>query len=43
MIIPILFIDQKERNGLRPSWPARHIHPNGIGEARPFELEEPDF
>ena len=43
MIVSILFIDQKERNDSRLSWPAQHIHPNGIGEARPFGPEEPGF
>jgi hypothetical protein len=30
-------------NDLPPSWPAQHTHLNGIGEARPFELEERGF
>ena len=43
MIIPIPFIARNGRSDSPPSWPAQRTHPNGIGEARPFELEEPGF
>jgi hypothetical protein len=34
---------QNGRNDSPLSWLAQHSHLNGIGEARPFGLEEPGF